>query len=496
LANLQGVTMTAAIGRRELLAGGGALAVGAAFWSAREAVPGSAAPQRRTTDDNLRRAYAQARDGVLARWWDTQVRAIRPTNGGAPAARNGLLGRDVVVPTFWQMECLENALFNDAELDPSGGSRRRIAEQWRFVTTGVPAFTPRVLAGDGRDVTINSSDDAAWHCWYLMHAHLVTRDARALAWLAEATATTRARFADRDTAGNPMVTLGRTPAGRIIATDRYGILYAEEDGRFFEQFGKISTSFEAVLALTELYVYRQLGISAYRECARASFRWIHEKLRTPASTDPNAKAEGLYETELCLARSGGTPRDRHAAYLAPVAGFWGKPIRSLDSTYMNGATAMALLAARLAELPETSADDRTGYRGEAVHVANTLSRLDAYGRDVGGKRLIANTRDPWSEAHTAFPFAREVLSLPGVDRASVRAFVDTARYILLNARDKAGRLTADWAGPERNFNTGRSTWQDDYAARPGDQAGAVQIMTEGETLAMVQAGIAASELLE
>ena len=61
------------------------------------------------------------------------------------------------MPSFWQMECLENALFNDADLDPAAGSRERIAEQWRFITTRVPAFTPRVLAGDGRDVTINTT---------------------------------------------------------------------------------------------------------------------------------------------------------------------------------------------------------------------------------------------------------------------------------------------------------------------------------------------------
>jgi hypothetical protein len=134
----------------------------------------------RPEDVSLHKAYAMARGGVLTSWWDPQLRATRPTNGGSPGALAGLPERVGALPSFWQMECLENALFNDADLDPAGGSRRRIVEQWHFVTTGVPSFTPRVLAGEGPDVTSNLSDDATWQCWYLMHAHLVTGDARAL----------------------------------------------------------------------------------------------------------------------------------------------------------------------------------------------------------------------------------------------------------------------------------------------------------------------------
>ncbi|MFD1950204.1 hypothetical protein ACFSGX_05420 [Sphingomonas arantia] len=484
--------MKTMIGRRELLVGGGAVVAATAFWPSREAVPRAGRVAGNAAVDGLRRDYAAARDGVLERWWDPQRGTIRPTNGGDPHDRTGM--RDPRgVPSFWQMACLENALFNDADLDPAGGSRRRVAEQWRYITAGVPAFTPRVLAGDGRGLTINLSDDAAWQCWYLMHAHMMTGDTRALAWLAEATAATRARFLDRD-AGNPTITFGRTPTGRPIATNRYGILYVEDESPDFKYYGRLSSSVEAVLALTELYVYRALGIPAYRECAQASYRWIYEKLRTPPSDDPAAKAEGLYETELCLARSGGTAGDRQAAYLKPVAAFWGKPIRGLDSTYLSSAMAMALLAERLAGLPGTAAADRRAYRTEAVHIANTLPRPNAYGRDVGGRRLIANTRDPWSEAFTGYPFAKEVLSLPGVAPATRAAFADTARHILRSARDVEGRLTADWAGPERNFLTGRSTWEEDYRAQPGNQAGAAQIMTEGQTLAMVQAGVAAAAM--
>jgi hypothetical protein len=488
------------LSRRALLAGGGAAVAGAVAWSWRpEQAVGLA---RLAPADTLRSGYASHYAGALRTWWDPAKASIRWTNGGSLLARNGLPDNTVSAPSLWQMACLENVIFNDWAMTRSEQSQALLAQQWRYISRGVEAFTPAVLAGNARGVTINLSDDAAWHCWYLMHVHMATGDRTALAYLAEATVAARRRFRDPDNAANPTLRFGRSPNGQEFTSNRYGILYVVPGESGFGDFGKMSSVYEALLAITELYVHAQTGHVGYRDCAINTYRWIREKLRTPdprvaaaATKQPveSRKAEGLYETELCLARKGGTPRDPSAGFLAPVRSFYGKPIRSLDSTYLNGAFAMGLLAARIGRLPETSDADRAGYFAEAAHVANTIIRPNAYGRRVGKSLLIANTRDPWTEAQCAVPFVREVVrELPGIDPAVPRAFADTARHILATCVTPSGRMTADWSGPELNFASGRSTWEADYAANIGMQAGAAQIMTHAQSLAMVQAGVAAT----
>lgn len=473
------------ISRRTLLATGGAGAIAAAVGLGGGFLAGAPARDHRT-------ARAQTVLGTLAgHFYDPAGRHIRPTDGGGP--RNGLVDDSLATPSLWQMESFENALFNDWTYLGGPLSREKLIDQWQYVQS-VTAFAPRVLAGDGAGRTIFTFDDAVWQGTYLMHAHIATGDPRALAYLALLIPATTRRFADPDTRHNPPI---RYADGFVAPT--YGCLYTEIDNPSFKTYGKVSSMFEAGLALLAVYVHERSGTPGALAYARHSYDWMRDRLRTPDPSDPPPrgaqapatpgarKAADIYECQLNLNAAGGTGQDPGAPFLAPDQGFFGKPVRNLDSTYLGGALMMAVLGARLFRL---TGDDR--YRRDAVATAAAIVRPNAYGRTVAGRTLIANTRDPHSEGHWLLPFAAETLALPGAPAATRQAIIDTADHMLAHCLTPDGYVTADWAGPERDpFGAGgRGTdlWAQDYAANPGSLGGPRQIMTSSESLCMIQAG--------
>lgn len=480
--------------RTLLLAGGAALAgTGAGALHILDAPrPAQAARLDGPISAGLRSAYANA----LRHFHDPVGRHIRPTNGGAPVAITGLVdtSAETPFPSAWQMECLANPIFNRWLIEKDAEAQRMLADQWFYMRTvrrsdtGALAFPPSVLAGQGIGVTVNTFDDAVWWCTFLMHVHAATGDRLALACLAKSIASFCTHFLDPNTSGNPTIDYGAA-AGAPFRCGAFGSLYATPGGTGFAQFGLVSSSIEAGMALCALYVFQALGTRPYLRYAINTYGWIQAKLRTPRPADATRKAEALYEAELILNPHGdtGAAESSGGAFLTPRNAIFGKPIRGLDSTWQTAAFAMAVLAARLYR--QTGQDM---YRADANRISEGIVSLQGYGRIVGGKLLIQDTRDPWSGGHYVVPWAIESLALPGAPAAAGTALVNTAAYMLAyNSRPSAGvlpgYLAGEWAGPERNFNDGTSTWLELYKRAPGNQGSPAQIMTTGEALCVLQA---------
>jgi hypothetical protein len=279
-----------------------------------------------------------------------------------------------------------------------------------------------------------------------------------------------------------------------MKASHFGSLYAlPGTSNYAGSYGKCSTSFEAHMGLAALYVYERLGYQWMRDYAVHAQNFVRTCLLTPdprsipadpAHTPPRPagrKARYLVETEFCLSTATAS-NDPYAVAFRPRNQWYGKPVRNLDSTYLGGALAYCVLSARLHRL---GLGDQ--YRRNALDTASAIISPQGYGRIADAKILIANTRDPHSEGHWAVPFVAEVLALPGAPTTVCQAFIETGLHMVKHCITPDGYVTADWAGPERNPVTERSTWDQDYGAQPGAQAGHLQIMTTAESIAMLQA---------
>ena len=174
--------------------------------------------------------------------------------------------------------------------------------------------------------------------------------------------------------------------------------------------------------------------------------------------------------------------DSAQAYLSPQGAYFGKPVRSIDSTYMLGSEAEMILGAMLYKDSGVA-----GYLTQIAAMASAWIQPNGYLRTLNGQSVLCNCRDPFSDGDLMEDFAWHVLTLSGVDTTGAlkTVIVNTAAAIFANNLHGA-LYDGDWSGPE-TWN-GLATWQAAYAANPGTQAGYQQIMTNGSTACMAQAG--------
>jgi hypothetical protein len=408
--------------------------------------------------------YPEMMDDLESHFWDARGRFphIRPTRGGAPAVGE-VLAKDSR-PSFWQMASYANVLYWDFKFTRSRAARAKLEAQWRFIGM---FWTHRQLGSAApASGTMNASDDAAWVLNYLLQVHEVTGDREALADAEALLPSILDRWADPATA--------RAPYGKLRASPD-GILYVTADGD--PQHQHVSTVFESMIANAALELHARTGDPDDLAYARATFDWTRRRLRQAAS--------GLYFIELDLApRLANGSANPH--YLKPIGDYFGPAIRGLDATYLAGTMSMGVLSARLYRITGEAA-----YLDEARSTAAAMVGKMGYLRP--GDRLV-NSRDPWTDGYWAPAYAREVLTLPGVDPSGslARAMVGTAAAILAQ-RTPQGYYGADWTGPETNPVDGATTWIEEAGLRTGSGAGQAlprQIMTSANSASMVQGGVA------
>lgn len=414
---------------------------------------------------------------------------IRPTDGGSgEGTLNGQVVETLAQPSFWQMAPILS-FFYEAWKERGDGPARKIAElQGAYI---LRAFGETVLKGDGKNVTINISDDACLVARTLRILHELTGEDVWFRCLAEMLAATTLRFKDPNTT-NTLITFGASPGGIPLTGHKYGILYGESGTAAETLYGKISTTFELTLAIQYLYLFEKASYGAYLAAAVHTWEEKRQYMRTPPMVTANSIVEGLYFCEFILDPAG---RGAEGAFATPRNSYFGKPIRNVDSTYMGAAFAMGLLSARLYRLT-----GEARYLAECKSVAAAIVHPNGYLRTYpDGTKVIGNTRECWNSAPDVTDFVREVLPLPGVDpdRSIRRIFRNTALKIGQTCRienvtykgfPRTGYYTGDWQGPETNFLNGKTSWQAEWDADNSMIGGWIQMMTTGNSLSMLTAG--------
>lgn len=479
------------IDRRTLLAAGGVAAIGAGgvalggmFGGAPAPSVISTAPRATAVAAPLDAAAAARMNAILATFMDPATGVLRKTSGGG--ANFGLVIPDSGSRSIWQAVSLLGVLFDLADSFGDAASRTRYEATYAAIRAefGLDVLSGRPAAFDaGRPIF--TMDDGVWLGLLLQKHHMLTGDPAALAALADLIPAITARFADPDATANPPIAY---TAG--FAANAHGILYTIPANFNFPTYGKVATTFECMLALLALHVGEHLHRPEYIRYAQHVEREFRA-LRTPDPAVGAAKfrvsvasrpAKGLLYVQRCLAVRGGTPIDPGATFLGPDVEYYGKPVQGIDATSLGGSAAMALLQVRLYRHTPDPA-----LLAMAVETANAMIDLQGYGRELDGVRSLADTRDPHSDGMWLVPFGREVLTLDGIAPATRAAFVATGERILRTCVVH-GLLSADWVGPELNPADGLHTWQQNYDAHPGAQAGFQQIMVNATSMSMVLLG--------
>jgi hypothetical protein len=474
--------MSVGVSRRVVVVGGVAVATGAIALQSRLGVPTVSRRSGIAADAPLADGYRRLRSDLADNWFSTGgtvatgYRAgIVPTNGSGgydTGTTNNV--RSVTGGALWQTAIYAMFLIGDHG-HPLGGSdtSSRIRQHLDLLKTSyAQSDASRGLGSDGSgDGTINVSDDAAWKMQMLEGYHRVTGDPSLVTDLTNAIIAINAHYADGFGEGASRVPNGRLPFSR------FGMLYARPEQDPNGQ-GR-ATTYEVGTMLASLYVYGLTGERAFLAYPATVYQSFKATLQRPS---------GIYYQTLQL-----DPLGRHdgTSFHHPIDANPGDavvPVQGYTGLTIGGTVGMALLAARLYR---ATREDR--YRRDAVQICQGI--VTDY---LQNGRIVCD-RDPWTAGFYFLPFAREVLSLPGIDADKIvaQALVQSGRQILTTRRRISG-LTNGWGySAEWSGNTaptiagGFSTWEAHGAAanggRGGGQAGLQQIMTQASSGMVVQA---------
>ena len=322
---------------------------------------------------------------------------------------------------LWERAMLFLALDNASRTIGDPAFSRRLQADWRRTQA---LYTPDQLEACGAKSGTNwAVDDAGWSALMLVAAHRVTGDRDAL---------DRARGLVNN-------------AFNRWQDDQLG------GGMWYRDDHRAKSLYQVALVLAALRVWELTGDRACHDRALGCYQWMEAHLLRP---------DGLYWCD--FERSGPVGKERP------------NDIREGDSVvFLGGNMAMGVLHARLYRL---TGDD--SFRVRAVRTAEAiLSRL---GTDKG---IYLNDRDAWSNGVFAGDWAREVLTLPGMDVKHAAVLQATADSIFRHARTADGFYGGSWSGPPEGS---ASRW---FAGNSKPQ----QIMTSANSVNVI---VAAASLVE
>lgn len=286
---------------------------------------------------------------------------------------------------LWERATLFITLENASRTLGDPAYALRLQADWRRTKA---LYTPAELEACGaRSGTSWAVDDAGWAALMYLAAHRATGDRDALDHARGLVHHACDRWLDGELGG--------------------GLWYSDEH--------KTKSLYQVALALAALRLGELTGDRVLHDRALDCYTWIEAHL---------LRADGLYWCD--------------ADRTGPVGAQRPDDIHEAGSVvFLGGNMAMGVLHARLYRL---TADDT--YRRRAIRTADAL-----LGRLVTDKGIYLNDRDAWADGVFAGDWAREVLTLPGIDaqhRAVLRA---TADSIFHNARTSDGFYGGSWSGP-------------------------------------------------
>ena len=143
-------------------------------------------------------------------------------------------------------------------------------------------------------------------------------------------------------------------------------------------------------------------------------------------------------------------------------------------TFLAGNMAMGVLHARLYRLT-----------GEKVYLERAIRTADAVARKLTAKGIYVDDRDAWANGTFAGDWARDVLSLPGIEERHKELLLRTADSIYQKARTSQAYYGGSWSGPAEGPG---SRWCM-IGSRPQ------QIMTSASSVNMIVAAALVAEVV-
>ena len=219
---------------------------------------------------------------------------------------------------------------------------------------------------------------------------------------------------------------------------------------------------EALTARSALYLYQKTGIASYLTYAQGVWNWIHSCAAHPY---------GVFYVGADLDPS-------HACYKKGVQSSEPSAItRGASVAYIGGTMAVASLSAQLYLLTGS-----TNYLEDINSILSAMLQTRTFlrpGSNVGlSGNVLLNDRDGWSDGIFAQNFARDVLSLAGVDiSGEFKAVFNNTAQSIINQRTQDGFYGADWSGPEWDLNHRWMTWAAQGLAAPARVTASISAMT-------------------
>lgn len=355
---------------------------------------------------------------------------------------------------LWERAQFLCLLENYWELSQDKAILRRIQSDWHYVRT---AFTHAELVSCGRGSKNWASDDAAWSTWMYLKVYQATGDPESLACAKDLANATFCRWRDREDSnhgihGSPRIgQRGESdswfnwqdphPCPSVISVVNFdfggGLWY--DDGR------QAKGLYLAANALGFLKLYEITHDRGHLNHAMLCYDWMEEKLLRP---------DGLY----WMGYTATGPQGANNPYGYGEAG---------SCVYLGGAMAMGVIHARLFKI--------TGNDMFRIRALRTAKALRTFLVDANG--VFIDDRDAWNNGLFCGDWAREVLTLPGVEPLDIKAVKDTAAAIFTKDRTEAGLLGPCWDGPITEPNP----WSRSKTASSNPK----QIMTSASAASMI-----------
>lgn len=272
--------------------------------------------------------------------------------------------------------------------------QQMLTSDWRRTES---LYTTNQLESCGQDSGVNwAVDDAGWSSIMYLDAYDATRDPTALICAEGLVNNAFNRWLDNQLGG--------------------GLWYSDAE--------QVKSLYQVAIVLSAFRIYELTGDQTYYDRAMQCYTWMETNL---------LRSDNLY---WCDYNSSGPvgqdrPNDIHEAN---------------SVVFLGGNMGMALLHARLYQLTTNSI-----YLNRAVRTVNAIFNSPL----VTSGGVYVNDRDAWTEGTFAGDWAREVLTLPGIDPKHWTTLWTSADSIYTNARTN-GYYGGSWSGPAEG--SGSAWW--------------------------------------
>jgi len=263
--------------------------------------------------------------------------------------------------------------------------QQMLASDWRRTESLYPT---NQLQACGQDSGVNwAVDDAGWSSIMYLDAYDATGDPAALLCAKGLVNSAFDRWLDNQLGG--------------------GMWYSDAD--------QIKSLYQVAIVLSSFRIYELTGDQSYYDRALQCYTWMETYL---------LRSDDLYWCDYNSSGPAGENRPNQIAETNSVVS-------------LGGAMAMGLLHARLYRLTGD-----TNYLNRAVRTANAIYNSPL----LTPAGIYLDDRDAWTQGTFAGDWAREVLSLPGIEPKHWVALWKTASTIFTKDRTN-GYYGGSWAGP-------------------------------------------------